>query len=146
MSRIITAELLYRKDACADQVALFEQLFPDGVEPTLELCLEYALVFDWNWAATHLLSSTARKTRDEAEASALEAYDEAVTSALEAYHKAEASAWQAYHKAEAPASKAYDEAVASAQEAYDEAVASARKTRDEAVVTAWFNAWKQDTQ
>ena len=51
----VTAELLRAKDACEDQVDLFESLFPAGVEITHELCVKYAGDFDWNWATNNLL-------------------------------------------------------------------------------------------
>ena len=99
----ITGRLLKSKGACADQVAKFAELFPNGVEPTEALCLAHAQVFDWRWASDNLLSASAWKAYGEAHASAKKAYDEAI----------------------APAEKAYDEVVAPARKAYDEAVASA---------------------
>ena len=51
----VTAELLRAKDACEDQVNMFESLFPEGVEITQELCVKHAGDFDWNWAAKNFL-------------------------------------------------------------------------------------------
>jgi len=46
--------------ACADQVALFEARFGDGVDVTEALCLSVADLFDWSWAADYLLPAPAR--------------------------------------------------------------------------------------
>ena len=51
----ITADALRAKDACEAQVCRFEDLFPNGVEITSELCVQHACSFDWNWAAENLL-------------------------------------------------------------------------------------------
>jgi hypothetical protein len=66
----ITAELLIRKGACSAQIDKFWDMFPEGVEPTRELCIAHANDFEWGWAAAHLLSLHARKTYDETTASA----------------------------------------------------------------------------
>ena len=76
----ITDRLLKSKGACADQVAKFAELFPNGVEPTEALCLTHAQVFDWSWAASNLLPAPAGKAYDEAVAPAKKAYGEAVAS------------------------------------------------------------------
>ena len=89
----ITAELLTRKGACKEQVDKFCDLFPEGVEPTRELCIAHANDFDWRWAAEHLLSASAAKAYEEACAPAVKAYNEARASAAKAYDEALASAW-----------------------------------------------------
>ena len=76
--KMITAELLESKKACVDQVDLFRSLWPNGVTPTRELCIEHADRFDWHWAAKNLLSEDGYKAYDEAKASALKAYKEAI--------------------------------------------------------------------
>ena len=52
----ISAAILRRKGACADQVKVFEDLFGTRtVEVTEALCVEHASRFDWDWAARNLL-------------------------------------------------------------------------------------------
>lgn len=51
----ITARLLKRKGACADEAELFEKLYPDGAEITEAACVAVADKFDWDWAAENLL-------------------------------------------------------------------------------------------
>ena len=80
----ITVKLLKAKGACAEQVAIFKTLFPNGVEPTEELCLAHAQTFGWDWAAANLLPALASKAYDEADAHAPKAYDEAVAPARKA--------------------------------------------------------------
>ena len=97
---IITTKLLERKDACISQVELFQATFGDEAEVTLENCLRAAAVgLDFDWAAQHLLSATARKQYNETVAPARKQYDETV----------------------APARKQYDETVAKARKMFDEA-------------------------
>ena len=51
----VTKELLEKKRACKDQLDLFNELFPEGVELTRELILEHAQMLDWDWCADRLL-------------------------------------------------------------------------------------------
>ena len=78
----ITVKLLKAKGACAEQVAIFKTLFPNGVEPTEALCLAHAQTFGWHWAAANLLPAPARKAYNEAFATAEKAYNEAVAIAF----------------------------------------------------------------
>lgn len=60
MSRDLTLEQLRQKGACADQARFFRAIFGERAEVTIESCVAMADVFDWNWAALHLLSAPAR--------------------------------------------------------------------------------------
>jgi len=51
----VTVAKLKRLNACSEQVRLFAELFPDGVDVTEALCVAHADKFDWDWAARHLL-------------------------------------------------------------------------------------------
>ena len=108
----ITAALLQEKDACEIQVRRFEDLFPNGVEITQELCVQHARSFDWNWAAENLLSPD--KYADyEAKAAALYADYEAKTAALYADYEAKTAALYAdYGGKLAPFDAAYKAKVA----------------------------------
>src|ERR1700678_1898877 len=100
----ITAQLLEDHSACSAQVELFIKHFPEGATVTLDRCREVAQIFNWDWAAEHLLT-----------APALAAYYKARAAALAAYYKARAAAaWAAYCEARAPAWTAYNEACAAA--------------------------------
>lgn len=59
--------------------------------------------------------------------------------AWKAYQEAEAPAWKAYREAEATAEKAYQEATAPAETAYQEAEATAWKACQEATATAFWD-------
>ena len=95
----ITLQQLIDAGACGDQRELFQQRYGDSVRVTKRECIAAAQLFDWDWAAQHLLSAPARR-----------AWNEATTTARRAYHKALAPAQRAYDKATTPARRAYDEA------------------------------------
>ena len=144
MVRIITADMLREKRACANQLMVFKKRFPNGAEVSEALARELAPVFDWEWAAEALLSPSALKAYNEATAPARKAYDEATALALKAYDEVMAPASKAYNEAEALASKAYDEATALASKAHDEVMAPARKAYNEAVAIAFARAYLAD--
>jgi len=131
----ITLKQLQDAGACEEQQKLFKQAFGEQVEISEALAVQYAKVFNWEWAAEHLLSVLGRKAYREAEATAWKTYCEA-----------EAAAWKTYCEAEAPAAKAYDEAVVAAYTAYREAVAAAWKTYREAKAIAFYRAYVEDHQ
>ena len=85
---LLTYEMLRAKGACDQQADKFRALFPAGVVLTEALCVAHASDFDFGWAATNLLSATAR-----------EAYEQACATAREVYKQARATAffagWQA---------------------------------------------------
>ena len=93
MVKIITADMLRKKRACASQLRVFKTRFPNGVEVSEALARELASVFDWGWAAEQLLTSSAWEAYDEATAPARKAYDEATASARKAYNEAMAQAF-----------------------------------------------------
>ena len=124
MPKIITSEFLETHRACADQVALFARLYPEGAELVLGSIIRAAkqgLTVDW---LRQFLPASARCAYDEARASAWRAYEEAIAPARRAYYEAIALTWCAYNEARAPARRAYDEARAAAERAYDIACAS----------------------
>jgi hypothetical protein len=55
----LSLKTLQEKQACQDQVELFEKLFGQESEVTEEACLSVVDKFDWDWAAHHLLTSAA---------------------------------------------------------------------------------------
>ena len=127
---IITTKLLERKDACISQVELFQATFGDEAEVTLENCLRAAAAGqDFDWAARHLLSATARKMFDETVAPARKMFDETV-----------AKARKMFDETVAPARKQYGETVAVARKLFNETVATARELLNEARGRAFFAA------
>ena len=111
----ITAARLESLGACSGQVALFRKHFGEKPAPlTKRTVLRFASVFNWEWAARHLLTPAQRA-----------AYNKAEAPAWEACNKAIAPAWEAYNKASASARGAHNKALASAQEAYRTAIALA---------------------
>jgi hypothetical protein len=67
----ITAELLRVLGACDEYPRRFQEKFPvteypDGVEPTPEVCVAHANDFDWSWASAAMLTPDAHRRCQEA--------------------------------------------------------------------------------
>ena len=100
----ITADMLRERDACEEQVLVFEKEWPKGTDVTLEAALRAVeLGLDLEWFAASFLSGEAWEAYQKAPAPAGEAYEKATAPAREAYWKAKDTAWEAYEKATAPA-------------------------------------------
>ena len=113
--KTITVKQLKAKDACEDQVQLFQETFGDTLElkskdQALKLAKVMAQEFDFDWASEELLND-------------FEAYKEAKAPLWKAYKEAEAPLWNAYKEAKAPLVKAYEEAGVPLWKAYKEAEA-----------------------
>ena len=94
--KTITLAQLRQARACSEQCDLFEQMFGKQVTVTVELAREHSAIFDWDWAASRLLSPAD-----------YEAYRAAVAPALATYKVTTDSAWMAYRAAVAPALATY---------------------------------------
>ena len=94
----ITYEQLVLHKACAPQLELFKETFGDAVEVTEELAVQYAQVFDFGWAAHHLLSDTARAEYYKVRDLALAEYHKVCGTADAEYYKVHDLAWAEYHK------------------------------------------------
>lgn len=81
-SKNITLAQLRAAGACADQRNKFKELFGSSVEVTVDLCVQHATVFDWDFAATHFLTATA-----------LAKYERVSATALAEYQRVSAPAW-----------------------------------------------------
>ena len=127
---MITYELLQSKGACEGQLRLFKKTFPNGVEVTVEECVKYAQVFDFNWASRNLLVD--QGAYKEAKAPLWEVYKEGKAPSLKAYKEAKATLWKAYKEVEAPLWRAYVEAKSPLLKAYREAEAPLWKAYEEA--------------
>ena len=82
----ITLATLRKAGACADQVRLFAETFPDGTpadyEAALATALAHASAFDWDWAAEHLLSAPAQAEYERVTAGALAEYERVTAGAF----------------------------------------------------------------
>ena len=87
----ITKRMLQAKGACEDQVQLFARLFPQGVEPTVELCAEHVSDFDWGWAAAKMLPPLARAEYERVMATARAEYERVRASARAEYGRVKAT-------------------------------------------------------
>ena len=113
--KLITKRMLQAKGACANQLAVFEGEWPDGVVPSLEACARAAaLRLDLNWFVKNMLSPSAEAAYDAAVAPAEAAYSAAVAPACAVYVAACDSAWAAYNAACDSARAAYSAAMAPA--------------------------------
>ena len=86
--KTITLAQLQQARACSEQCNLFKRLFDKQVTVTVELAREHSAIFDWDWAASRLLSPSGRA-----------AYEVAVAPALALYKVTTDSAWVAYRAA-----------------------------------------------
>ena len=89
----LTVDDLKQALACKDQVDLFREHFGDGGTVTLAKVRKVAALFNWDWAAQHLLSPKSRAEYKRATAPAWAEYQRATASALAEYKRAIAPAW-----------------------------------------------------
>jgi hypothetical protein len=104
--------MLRNASACSDQVDLFRERFGESVDVTEATCLAVADLFDWYWAAAHLLP-----------APALAEFDRATATAHAEYLRATATDWAEYYRATATTHAEYQRAVAPARAEYARAQA-----------------------
>ncbi len=81
----ITLRQLVKAGACRDQRAEFARLFGRSVVVTEALAIEHANVFDWRWAAHHLLHDAARADFEKVCAPALAKYEKVCDAARAKY-------------------------------------------------------------
>ena len=111
----ITAAMLREKNACAEQVKIFESEWPNGANVTLKNCRRaFELGLSLDWAVENLLSATAWATYQSAIAPARATYEAAIAPARATYQAARATAWATYDAAIAPAEAPYQAARATA--------------------------------
>ena len=77
----LTANDLEKAHACQLQIRLFREHFGDGGTVTLAKVRKVAALFNWDWAAQHLLSPKSRAEYKRATAPALAKHDRARASA-----------------------------------------------------------------
>ena len=114
----ITVEMLKAREACSDQVELFERVFPRGAPVSMRSFAKARKAgLDPRWTA-HLLR-----------ASALAEYEKVRDAAWAEYEKARAPAWAEYEKVRDAALAEYEKARAPAWAEYE-------KVRDAALEAA----------
>jgi hypothetical protein len=72
--RILTYHQLDRAGACHGQLSMFRHKFGSETEVTEELALSVAQTFNWDWAASHLLSEAGRAEYTSVKAAAWAEY------------------------------------------------------------------------
>ena len=122
---MITLDMLWEKKACIEQREVFAKLFPEGVEPTPEICLSVADKFEWHWASKELLSAPARRLFNKTVAPARNLYYETVVPARKHFNETMEAARKHYNETTAPAWKLFDETVDPARKHYNETTAVA---------------------
>ena len=137
---IVTLEMLRSKGACREQVETFEELFGSEVEVTVELAVRHAMVFDWGWGRTHLLSDEARGIYDAAMVHTLRADTQARDKAWADYTQAGGGAQHIYNQAAIEPWLGYNEAMDKARSAYNEAMDEARRAYAEGSARAFATA------
>ena len=96
----IIKEMLQQANACKEQVAIFNNEWPEGAEITeVNLNRALALKLDLSWIVNNLLSPSQRTTYDQAIAPALATYNKAIAPAGATYKQATASALATYNRA-----------------------------------------------
>ena len=147
-SIMFTVDMLVEKKACASQVQLFRDTFPNGAPLTVETAISVSHLFDWEFAAQHFLSKEGYKAYLGAKEPHLKDYEDATVPYWKAYQYAEASRLKAYRDARAPLLKAYldtkelllkdyEDATVPHWKAYHDATAILWKDYQDATVPHW---------
>ena len=101
---LITADMLLERGAFCSQVKVVREHWPDGVVPSLAVCLEAAeLDLDLDWFADHFLSDEAKRICDAA-----------LDEAWRIYWADTAEAWRIYREDMDEAGRIYQAAIAEA--------------------------------
>jgi len=130
----ITYSLLKEKNACQDQLDLFEKYIGlnEPIPLTDETIQKFSTLFDIRWAAKNLLDAVDRNEYFKTIAPAYAEYDKVKDTAYAEYFKARATAkaeyekgiaWAEYQKARATAFAEYDKGIATAWAEYNKATA-----------------------
>ena len=143
MADYITSQQLEDAGACQHQVSDFKKRFRAGrARVTIARAKALADVYDWRWAARHLLPAPARRAYMAATAPARRAYEAASKQARQDFNSALAEAWKAYDAAgTAEALHAVSVVTAQGWQAYYSAVAPARQALNQAEAESFARAY-----
>lgn len=109
---VITYDQLHKAGACRSQLALFKRKFGQQVEVRVETGVSVADQFDWQWAATNLLTATAWAEYDRVRLAAGAEYLRTTEAAWAEYNRALATAWAEYNRVRLAAWAEYDRVLA----------------------------------
>jgi hypothetical protein len=147
------------KNACWGQMHVFMRLFPNGVEPTEEVCTEVADKFDWSWAANAFLPPDLvwEFNRIQTEADTILQQEMALheeelrsvenSARNELYRvqeKITALFWEEFEKATDPAWKKYQETISVAQRKLDIAQKEPLKRYNLCLALGFSRLWKEE--
>lgn len=144
-SRILTYEILKRKGACSDQLALFRYMVGSEIAITKELCTTHCDKFDWNWAAHHLLNTAAFVEFSRINASAWAEYEGICTPAWAEYERASGPSWREYENMSEVALAEVMSTRASAMAKYKRIDAPACAEYKRTIASAWAEFYISDT-
>ena len=86
MAKVITLGMLIEKNACQEQVNLFQQYFDESVEVTEEICIKYSNDFAIDWLADNMLNKKQCELYYTIRARAREEYSAIIGAASEDYY------------------------------------------------------------
>ena len=98
----VTVAKLKRLKACDNQVRLFAELFPDGVDVTEALCVAHAGKFNRDWAARYLLPAPLRADYESKRVALVADYESKRDALLADYEAKRAPLWADYESKRAP--------------------------------------------
>ncbi len=107
MAMKLTSERLIELGACEEQIEKFDEIFPEGTDVTIELAVQHANTFNWNWAAEKLLTTQALQEYERINAQALQEYERVRVPAWQEYRRVNAQALQEYYRVRVPALQEY---------------------------------------
>jgi len=135
-SRVLKLATLVELGACESQTVLFKVIFFKSVPVTEKLCEEVAALFDFGWAARHLLTAPARAQFERVRAPACAEYERVRAPACAQYERVRAPARAEYDRVTAQARAQYDRVTAQAYAEYDRVTAPARAEYDRVTAQA----------
>lgn len=121
--RWLSLEDLQVRNACADQVVVFQALRLADQPITEAVCLHCADQFDWRWCAKNLLTPSLLAEYERTVAPAKAEFERATVPAQLEYERAIAPLKAAYKRGIAPFYAEYERAIAPASAVYKEAIA-----------------------
>ena len=138
----ITLELLVKKNACSDQVELFNEMFPEGVNVTQELCLIHVMRFNWDWAAEHLLNEGKYEYYLGVRASSYRIFEARSENAYAEYQQIQNDARAKYEKGEIPTYEDFQKIQKASYDAYEMTMQTAYKNHRENCAHSFAKLYK----
>ena len=121
--KTITLDMLYALNACEDQRDLFAATCGQEAVVTSNACVEVAPLFNWGWAARHLLPAPLLAEYERQVAPLLAEYDRQRAPLWAEYERQVTPLWAEFDRQEAPLWAEFDRQVAPLLAEYDRQVA-----------------------